>query len=164
MKVHNVKNFVLVFSLLMFSQIVYAQDDWKQYTWQPFGLEFELPSSYQVTTNTPEALEAIGEGIEFAIYPYEDEQLTEQGLSGFLVKMAERDLNLSEIDELEILSVDGMAAGFISGRKDGLMYLVLGLIEKKSGDSFYAYIAFEPDQEEVVEDALAVFESFGMPN
>lgn len=141
-----------------------GQESWKEYTWEPFGLTFELPATYEVTTNTPEKLMASGEGIEFAISPYKDEQLTEQGLAGFLVKMAETDMNLSEIDEMEILEVDGMTAGFIAGQKDGLMYLVLGLIEKKSGDTFYAYVSYEPDQEEVIEDALAVFESFGLPD
>ncbi|PIB34270.1 hypothetical protein BFP72_01895 [Reichenbachiella sp. 5M10] len=138
-----------------------AQKAWKQYSWDAYNVEFELPEDFVVTTNTADALEAEGEGIRFALYPFDDKELEEKDLAGFIVDMAERDLNLSEIDEMEVIEVDGMTGGFVSGQKDGLMYLVLGLIDTVNSNNFYAFVAFEEEQEDVIEDAITLFESFG---
>lgn len=150
----------LTLILSAFYQTATAQEVWVQYSWPYYNLDFELPSDFEVTTNTSDALEATGEGIRFALYPYQDEQLEANDLAGFVVKMAETDLNLSEIDELELIEFEEMSGGFITGEKDGLMYIVLGLIDPNSDNNFYAFVAFEEDKADVIEDAIELFSSF----
>ncbi|SMD36954.1 Dihydro-orotase-like [Reichenbachiella faecimaris] len=152
--------FVLVF--ILFPVMVQAQV-WQSYEWAYYHLQFELPQEFAVTTNTEEALEASKEGIEFGLYPLKDSALEGLDLAGFVIKMAEDDLNLSEIDEMELLEFESMSGGFVSGTKDGRIYLVLGLMDKENKNNYYAYVAFEKEMEmEVAEDAMEILLSFDL--
>ena len=142
------------------SHIAQAQV-WRQYEWEYFNIKFELPDHFTVTINTAEALKASGEGIEFALYPFKDTEMKGMDLAEFIIRKAENDLNLSEINEMELVEIDGLNGGFVAGSKDGLLYMVLGLIDAETDNNFYAFVAFDAEQKEVIEDALEVFESFG---
>jgi len=149
--------------LLLFAATfsVFGQQAWKSYEWETYGIGFDLPDSYEVTLNTESALEAKGEGLRFAIYAMDDQTGYSGDLAGFVVHVAETDLNLDEIDEMEMLDVDGFESGILIGKKEALQYLIFGLRDLENGNRFYGYVAFEAEQEQVVEDALEVFMSFG---
>ncbi|UXP30629.1 hypothetical protein N6H18_09705 [Reichenbachiella agarivorans] len=149
---------MLLFPVLV--QNAFAQEGWKEYSWDYYNIEFELPVDFEVTTNTEVALEAVGDGIRFALYPFDKKDMDTSELPAFIVNLAETELNLSEIDDLQLMEIEGMSAGYISGQKDGLMYLVLGLMDPESNYNFYAFVAFEEDKAGVIEDAMGVFESF----
>lgn len=155
------KRLLLILPLVLMVSLAYSQRAWRSYEWAKYELEFELPEEYSVTINTDDALEAEGAGLKFAVYPYSEKVKYEGDLAGFIVKMSEEDLNLDEIDELELLDVDGFEAGYIAGTKKGLNYLVFGLNDLENGNRFYGYVAFEDEKEQIVEDALEVFQSFG---
>ncbi|UXX80823.1 hypothetical protein N7E81_06885 [Reichenbachiella carrageenanivorans] len=151
------------FVAFSFVSLTAGAQAWRTYEWEYYNIQFELPEKFTVTTNTAEALEASAEGIRFALYPFKDSELDGLDLAGFVVKMAEEDLNLSQIDEMELLEFEEMDGGFVSGAKDGLLYMVLGLMDKNSDNNYYAFVAFEEDkQEELVEDAMEVLLSFDL--
>lgn len=153
---------LLLLTFVCFSTTVNAQA-WRSYEWEYYNLQFELPEEFNITTNSEDALEASKKGIEFGLYPLKSDELDGLDLAGFVIKMAEDDLNLSEIDEMELLEFDSMEGGFVSGAKDGKVYLVLGLMDKESENSYYAFIAYEKELElEVTEDAMEILLSFDL--
>lgn len=152
-----------LFALIIAAPTLAQGQAWQSFEWEHYDLQFELPQEFEVTKNTAEALEASKEGIEFGLYPLEESALDGLDLAGFVIKMAEDDLNLSEIDEMEILEFENMQGGFVSGAKDGLIYYVLGLVDKENSNSYYAYVAFEKEKElEVTEDAMEILLSFDL--
>lgn len=152
---------ILLLSIFIFTNNITQAQVWRQYEWEYYNIKFELPDNFKVTVNTEDALKASGVGIDFELYPISDANFNEANLAGFIVNLAEDELNLSEINEMELVEIDGMNGGFVAGTKDELMYLVLGLIDSETNNSFYALVSFDPEQEEVIEDALEVFASFG---
>lgn len=139
----------------------FAQRAWRSYEWANYELEFELPDNYIVTSNTIDELAAEGDGLKFVVYPLDGKANYQGDLEGFVVKMSEQDLKLDEIDDFELLDVDGFEAGFLTAVKGKIQYMVFGLKDLDNNNRFYGFVAFEEEKEQIVEDALEVFLSFG---
>lgn len=154
---------ILLVSLFFTVPFLAQAQAWQTFEWEYYNLQFELPQEFEVIKNAEEALEASKEGIQFGLYPLQDDALEGLDLAGFVIRMAEYDLNLSEINEMEILEFESMQGGFVSGKKDDLIYYVLGLMDKETGNNYYAYVAFEKEKEmEVTEDAMEILLSFDL--
>lgn len=149
---------ITMFLLLSFFTVaVQAQD--VDFEWTQHHIKFTLSEDFRVTANSAEEFTASGDGMEFGIFPFSDNTLDHSNIAEYTVEIA-KSLELEEVDDVDVLSLNGLEGAYVEGYKDGDRVVLLGFIDPSSDTNFFAVITFADDDPEAEKEAVRMIESF----
>lgn len=126
--------------LLMATGLI-AQTTW---TYSQYNLEFTTPSGFEVETNNDEEFTGSTDNIFLAIYPWEDETVTNDQLDDYVIAFAE-EMGYDEITDGDNLELNGYEGAYIEGTIDGVNAIVLGLLDPYGSSNFFVVIGYSDD-------------------
>lgn len=148
--------FVFRISLLVFLCVAavsaQAQEYW-DYEWSKYNLSFTLANDFKEVTNTADEFIAVGDGMEFGIFPFSDASLDHSDITSYTISIAKA-VELQELDDVDVLDMNGLEGAYVEGYKNGDRVVLLGFIDPTSETNFFATITFGDD--DAVAEAEAV--------
>lgn len=136
----------------------YAQRDW-DYEWSQHNIAFTLAEDFKVLTNTGDEFTAKGDGMDFGIFPFSDNTIDASDIVAYTVAVAES-LELEEVDDADVLELNGLEGAYVEGYKQGLRVVLLGFIDPVSATNFFAVITFGDDDPVAEDEAVRMITSF----
>ncbi len=150
---------VSLFSLFSFVAVsLVAQQDWN-YEWSQHNVVFTLADDFKVITNTGDEFTAKGDGMEFGIFPFSDNTIDATDIALYTLAVAET-LELEEVDDADVLDLNGLEGAYVEGYKDGSRVVLLGFIDPASATNFFAVITFSDDDANAADEAVQMILSF----
>jgi len=146
---------LLILIFTFFITVAYAQ---QEYTWDDYGIAFTLSDDFDELENNEEEFSAHGYGIELSIFPFADESIDEMDITTFTMSIA-ASLELSEIEDINIIELNGFKGGYAEGSLGGVSVFVMGLIDPDSDTNFFVLIGFENTDEEAFNKGVSICES-----
>ena len=138
---------VLVSSLTLSS--LNAQQDW-DFEWTHHNIIFTLAEDFKVVTNTAVEFPAKGDGMDFGIFPFNDNSVEQTDMISYTLAIA-KSLNMEQLDDVDVIEMNGLKGSYVEGYKDGQRIVTLGFIDPESATNFFAVITFA-DNDEVAEN------------
>ncbi|MBK7880746.1 MAG: hypothetical protein JNK69_00065 [Saprospiraceae bacterium] len=138
---------VLVSSLTLSS--LNAQQDW-DFEWTHHNIIFTLAEDFKVVTNTADEFTAKGDGMDFGIFPFNDNSVEQTDMISYTLAIA-KSLNMEQLDDVDVIEMNGLKGSYVEGYKDGQRIVTLGFIDPESATNFFAVITFA-DNDEVAEN------------
>ncbi|HRG33851.1 MAG TPA: hypothetical protein PLN76_11305 [Saprospiraceae bacterium] len=138
---------VLVSSLTLSS--LNAQQDW-DFEWTHHNIIFTLAEDFKVVTNTADEFTAKGDGMDFGIFPFNDNSVEQTDMISYTLAIA-KSLNMEQLDDVDVIEMNGPKGSYVEGYKDGQRIVTLGFIDPESATNFFAVITFA-DNDEVAEN------------
>lgn len=138
---------VLVSSLTLSS--LNAQQDW-DFEWTQHNIIFTLAEDFKVITNTADEFTAKGDGMDFGIFPFNDNSVDQTDMISYTLAIA-KSLNMEQLDDVDVIEMNGLKGSYVEGYKDGQRIVTLGFIDPESATNFFAVITFA-DNDEVAEN------------
>jgi hypothetical protein len=149
----------LFFILCLFSlNNAHAQKTY-DFEWEHYSIVFNLAEDFKVVTNTAEEFSAVGDGMEFAIFPFNDASLDASDIADYTVEIA-KSLELEEIDDADVLKLNGLTGAYVEGYKAGDRVVLLGFMDPGSATNFFATITFGDDDKNAEDEAVRMIKSF----
>jgi hypothetical protein len=148
--------FIALLSLL--SVPAFSQDKW-DFEWEHYNLIFTLAEDFKVTTNTADEFTASGDGMEFGVFPFNDETVDETSITSYTLDIA-KSLEMERLDDVDILTLNGLKGAFVEGYKDGSRIVLLGFIDPESETNFFSVITFSDDDTEAEAETVRIIKSF----
>lgn len=151
----------LVFSVaLLASASLSAQrgSNW-DFEWSQHNIVFTLASDFKVLTNTGDEFTAKGDGMDFGIFPFSDNTIDASDIATYTVEVA-KTLNLEEVDDADVLELNGLEGAFVEGYKEGNRVVMLGFIDPESDTNFFAVIVFDDNDTVAEDEAVRIITSF----
>jgi hypothetical protein len=148
----------LVAVLSLFSLAAYSQDDW-DYEWEQYHIVFTLAEDFKVTSNTAEEFVASGDGMEFGIFPFSDETVDHSNITEYTIAIA-KTLKLEELDDVDVLNLNGLKGAYVEGYKEGVRIVLLGFIDPESDTNFFSVISFADDDKNAEDETVRIIKSF----
>ncbi len=152
--------FSMVLFALMLTSSVFGQD-WRSFTWDEYKTKFDIPSDFEVTTNTSEKFSASNGKITLSIYPRKDENLDWDNMQAALQKWADGNEveDQSEIIELDEEKLNGYWGVMIEGTKSDYSVAQMLIVDPDFTEiSLYIWVAYDNDQVDTVLEMLMSFE------
>ena len=146
--------FIALLSLLAVSAS--AQTDWE---WSQYHIMFTLADDFRVSTNSGDEFTAKGDGMEFAIFPFSDQELDHSNITAYTIEIG-KSLELEELDDVDVVDLNGLKGAYVEGYKEGLRIVLLGFIDPESDTNFFAIITFGDDDAEGEQEAIRMIKSF----
>lgn len=129
------------------------------YEWSQHNIVFTLANDFKVLTNSGEEFTAKGDGMDFGIFPFSDNSISTEDIASYTVEVAGT-LDLEEVDDADVLELNGLEGAYVEGYKEGNRVVLLGFIDPESDTNFFAIIVFD-DTDSVAEDeAVNIIRSF----
>lgn len=148
--------FLLCLSFIA-TMTVQAQQDW-DYEWTQYNIVFTLASDFKTITNTADEYTAQGDGMEFAIAPFAESTIDHSDIAAYTLEVA-ASLKMQEVDDADVLTINGLKGAFVEGYKDGDRVVLLGFIDPSSDTNFFAVITFADDDKVAEEEAVRMIKS-----
>jgi len=145
--------FLSTIGLLLAAQFSFAQVELR---WDAHGIGFSCPATFKVDSNDGEEFSASNDNIFLSITPFQDENLTEEGLAQALVAMAE-ELGYDKVDKVASTELHDFTGFYVLGTKDGVHALLMALMDTESSTNLLVSIVY-PDKGE--REALKIANSF----
>lgn len=159
MNAQVVNRWIFILLCLIGLNTAYAQKTF-DYEWDHYSIVFNLAEDFKVVSNTSEEFTAVGDGMEFAIFPFNDASIDAGDIADYTVEIA-KSLELEEIDDADVLKLNGLSGAFVEGYKDGDRVVLLGFIDPESATNFFATITFADDDKNAEDEAVRMIKSFG---
>ncbi|QQS29304.1 MAG: hypothetical protein IPM47_21160 [Sphingobacteriales bacterium] len=134
-----------------------AQEYWS-YEWSKYNLSFILPNDFKEVTNTADEFTAVGDGMEIAIFPFNDASIEHSDITSYTISIAKA-IELGELDDVDVLEMNGLKGAFVEGYKDGDRIILLGFIDPVSATNFFATITFGDADEAAEDEAVRIISS-----
>jgi hypothetical protein len=145
---------IAIFS--MFAISVSAQTDWE---WAQHHIAFTLANDFKPVTNNGEEFTASGDGMEFGLFPFPDQTLDHSDIAAYTIAIA-TSLELTEVDDADVIEMNGLKGAYVEGFKDGNRIVMLGFIDPATETNFFAFITFADDDQEAENEAIRMIKSF----
>jgi hypothetical protein len=146
----------LIALLSLITLSVSAQKDWE---WEHHHIAFTLADDFKPVTNTNDEFSAVGDGMEFSIFPFSDQTLDHSNITTYTISIAES-LKLERLDDVDLLEMNGLKGAYVEGYKEGNRIVMLGFIDPSTETNFFATITFADDDQEAVNEAVRIIKSF----
>lgn len=140
--------------LLIFTFDVIGQST---YHWEYYGLKIDVPDDFKVTKNTDTEFEMAGKHMMMYMYLFE-EDISEEAMDMAIAEAA-LSLSMSEIDEAQKISGDGLDGYYVEGYKDGMRVMLAGMIDPKSKTNFMLLVTFHDDDQKSENQAIDIINS-----
>jgi len=75
------------------------------YEWSDYNITFSLAEDFQEVTNNGTEFTAVGDGMDFGIFPFSDATISDTDISEYTSSLAES-LQMIEIDDARVLSLN----------------------------------------------------------
>ena len=152
------KNLFFAFSIIsIFVLTTYSSHAQQTWDWDAYEISLDLPLDFEVTKNTANEFEAIGEGMEIYMYIFEsDISLSE--MRETTIEVA-NDMDLEEWDDVQNINTRGYKGKYVAGYLDGDAVLLCGLINPDNVTNFFVVITFDDEDEVAEEDAFDILDS-----
>lgn len=160
----NISHYVTLLSLVLMLLVagqsnVYAQQTWG---WNTYGIAMDLPNDFEIVTNNENEFDAIGQGMELAMYVFK-EAIALEDMDDATMAMAS-EWNLQEVDEVQSVDTGQFQGTYVDGYKDGDAVLLCGLIDPNSITNFFVIITFDDTDQVAQNDAFAILNSIRRSN
>jgi hypothetical protein len=156
----NLFSRLVLFTLVCLATLtVQAQEYWN-YEWSKYNLSFSLANDFKEVTNTADEFTAVGDGMEFAIFPFNDASIDHSDIAVYTLSIA-KSLELEELDDVDVLDMNGLKGAYVEGYKDGDRIVLLGFIDPSSETNFFATITFGDDDSVAEDEAVRMITSIG---
>lgn len=132
-----------------------AQKDW---VWEQYSIAFTLADDFKPVTNTGEEFTAKGDGMDFAIFPFKDQSINDDDIALYTVAVA-KSMSLQEIDDADVLKLNGLKGAYVEGYKDGDRVVLMGFIDPETDTNFFCIIAFGDTDKEAENEAVRMISS-----
>ncbi len=143
--------------LSFFTVAVQAQD--VNFEWTQHNIKFTLAEDFKVTANSADEFTASGDGMEFGIFPFSDNTLDHSNIAEYTVEIA-KTLELEQVDDADVVSLNGLKGAYVEGFKDGNRVVLLGFIDPNSDTNFFSVITFDDTDAEAEKEAIRMIKSF----
>ncbi|MDQ3141314.1 MAG: hypothetical protein M3Q56_03600 [Bacteroidota bacterium] len=148
---------ILFTALLFVAFIVTNVSAQKTYVWEYYKVQVTVPDDFRVKTNTDHDFEMKGEGMDLAMYIFEEnvaiDDLDEATIHGATA------IEMTEIDEATKVTVNELEGYYVEGFKSGFRVIFAGLADPKTHTNFFLVITFDDDDEEADKTALEIINS-----
>ncbi len=128
------------------------------YEWTQYKLVFSLAEDFKAETNTADEFTAKGDGMEFGIFPFKDDEIDHSDITAYTIKVA-KSIKLEQLDDVDVAELNGLKGAYVEGYKDGLRIIILGFIDEESDTNFFATISFKDDDKEAEDEAIRMIKS-----
>lgn len=128
------------------------------YEWSHYNIVFTLAEDFKEVTNTADEFTASGDGMEFGIFPFNDNSVDHSNITAYTIEIA-KSLKLEQLDDVDVIDMNGLKGAYVEGYKEGVRIVVLGFIDPDSATNFFATITFKDDDEEAENEAVRIFKS-----
>ncbi len=142
-------NFILILVSSLTISSLNAQQDW-DFEWTQHNIIFTLAEDFKVITNTADEFTAKGDGMDFGIFPFNDNSVDQTDMISYTLAIA-KSLNMEQLDDVDVIEMNGLKGSYVEGYKDGQRIVTLGFIDPESATNFFAVITFA-DNDEVAEN------------
>ncbi len=115
-----------------------SQTNW---TWDSYGIVFQTPSDFKVTTDNSEEFSAENDNVFLTLTPWKDATVTKQNLADAL-KSIVKDMEYDDMSELDKVDSNDFTGYAVYGKKDGVKAIIATLLNKKSGTNLIVIIVF----------------------
>lgn len=147
---HLVLPIRLAFILFFLACTSVTAQQYYDYEWSDYNITFSLAEDFKEVTNNGSEFTAVGDGMEFGIFPFSDATISDADISDYTASLAES-IHMKEIDDARVLSINGLEGALVEGYKDGDRIVLLGFIDPNTDTNFFATITFG-DNDRVAED------------
>ncbi len=147
--------FLIVFTSLCFVSASVGQ---QKYVWEHYGLSFTLADDFEESVNNGEEFTAVGDGMEFTILPFSDDEIDEDDITAYTMSVAAY-LQLGRIDDLSTINFNGFKGAYAEGSSDGVMIFMMGLIDPRSDTNFFIIITFLDGDGNASDEAVRICKS-----
>lgn len=145
-------SFFLFLTISVFSQKKF------DYTWDHYSLVFTLASDFKPVTNNAEEFVAKGDGMEFSIFPFNDNSVKHDDIAAYTMDIA-KSIKMEQLDDVDVIELNGLKGAYVEGYKDGDRIITLGFIDPESDTNFFCVITFG-DKDKVAEaEAIEMIKS-----
>ena len=131
LKNQPMKKFSFLVAFLFVANLAICQTDW-DYEWEHYNIAFTLSDKFKVLKNTADEFSALD-----------------------IAKSVE----LEELDDVDIVELNGLKGAYVEGYKAGDRIIVLGFIDESSHTNFFATLNFADDDAKSEEAAIAILQS-----
>lgn len=128
------------------------------FDWDDQGISFTLPNDFVVVNDGEFEFEAEGDGMEFGLYVFNDDELDADDVADLTFELASS-LDLEEVDDAEEIELNGFLGAYVLGYLDGDAIFLLGLMDPDTDTNFYATVTFFDDDDEAEATAFQILES-----
>lgn len=132
-----------------------AQKDW---VWEQYSIAFTLADDFKPVSNSGEEFIAKGDGMDFSIFPFKDESINDDDIANYTVAVA-KSMNLQEIDDADVLKLNGLNGAYVEGYKDGDRVILMGFIDPETDTNFFCVIEFGDTDKEAENEAVRMISS-----
>lgn len=154
------KNYALfsffIVSFFVFNLTINAQTT--VYTWEDYGLQFEIPNTHEIKVSTADEFESGDSQTWLNLYPYKDIEATADGMVYDIVSDGYYDIE-SE-GEYSSGGWEGYWVRCTSEEYPDWKYWIIGFIDPESENNFYAIIWWKKDDNEAYNIAYDMSYSF----
>lgn len=147
--------FSTIICFIFISNVVNAQ---RQYTWEEYGIAFNLANDFKEVVNNIEEFTADGDGMSLTIIPFKDGSIDDSDISAYTVAIA-ASLNLQRVDDLDFIDINGFKGAYAEGVSDGAKIFMMGLIDPNSDTNFFVIITFLDNDENAIDEAVHICKS-----
>ncbi|MBP7273693.1 MAG: hypothetical protein KA974_07615 [Saprospiraceae bacterium] len=153
------RNIVLSTLISLLLHINLSAQQYFDYEWEHYCITVTFPEDFKASKNTADEFEAIGDGMEFALYPFNDQSISEDDIAAYTVGIAES-VQLQEVDDANAIALNGLKGACVEEYKDGSRVFLSGLIDTNSATNFFALITFGDATDNVAQDeAVTILKS-----
>lgn len=142
--------------LTIVSLSTYAQ---QMYVWDAYGISFSLADDFEEVVNNDEEFSAVGDGMEFAILPFSDENIDNSDIIAYTMEVGNA-LDLERIDDVSLIKLNGFKGAYVEGMSEGEKIFLMGLIDPDSDTNFFVIITFLDDDMNAIDEAIQICKSF----
>lgn len=128
------------------------------YEWSHYNIVFTLASDFKEVTNTADEFTASGDGMEFGIFPFNDNTVDHSNITAYTIEIA-KSLKLEQLDDVDVIELNGLKGAYVEGYKEGVRILVLGFIDPDSDTNFFATITFADNDQVAEDEAVEILKS-----
>ncbi len=128
------------------------------YEWEHYNIVFTLANDFKAVTNTADEFTASGDGMEFGIFPFNDHTVDHSNITAYTIEIA-KSLKLEQLDDVDVIDLNGLKGAYVEGYKDGVRILVLGFIDPDSDTNFFATITFADNDQVAEDEAVEILKS-----
>lgn len=142
--------------MLLTSQLVSAQ--LKTVTWEPYKLQFEIPTDFEIADNSTESFSAGNTDINITIFPQKVSNNKDNMLGG-LIKWADAQSLIYDSDAPYADDLDDYWACFIDGTApNGNETSIMVLVDPKSPETgLYVWLQYNENKVSVAMDMMVSF-------
>jgi hypothetical protein len=143
------------FIILFMASLSVTSNAQQVYEWEEYGLTFDLADDFQESVNTDTEFSAVGDGMAISIFPFADADIDDADITAYTIAAA-ASLNISDVDDIDMISLNGFKGGYTEVVSDGHKVFIMGLIDPSSDVNFIVVITFADGDGLATQEAIAI--------